>query len=171
MTKDERNVRVYALKDNWKELLEALGLDFLKAYYYPKPVMKKTGQDPYINVFPRELARGENIYTEPVDFNMNPEAQRKLYMLKPNPFYEQEFQTMDTPIGEQYIVPFSELIEVKMPEKKKDPILSTIIDISGDCNVQDLSGRDWACIHLKVAASEKGWLNDLIKLAGGFQTK
>ena len=163
--KKKRLDKVYALKDHWKELIEAQGVDFLKAYYYPKPVIKAKGKDPYVNFFPTELARGEVLYTEPVDFSMNTETPRKLYIYNPNPFYEQEYEFMTTRAGDQYAIPFAELIEVKMPEKKVAPILKTIIEVTEDINVSELTARDWACIHLKVPGSTRGWLNDLIKEA------
>jgi hypothetical protein len=149
-----RQEKIAKLREHWEVLFKRLALK--EAYYYPKPVMKsELNGGEVIWLFPTELAKGEDIYTEPVDFNHTPKAERKLYKLRYNPHYKEEYPLVQTRIGPQYETPFAEWEEV---------VTATELQVSlEDCNIGDLTGRDWACIHLKVPKSAKSWLNNLIK--------
>lgn len=170
---EERNKRVLDLKTYWLPLLESLNTDGKPIYFYPKPVIRKEGEDPYILWFPNELKKMEDLYTEVVDFNVVPtNTSRRLFKFKANPFYEKEYEVVQTPIGEQYKIPFSEFVEVSKPQEQittglKTPspeeVLNSIPEHHEEQNVNTLTARDWACIHLVVPKSNKAWLNDLIK--------
>lgn len=155
--KEQRKKQVETLKSHWKEVFETLGLS--KAYYYPKPVMRVSGEEPFINLFPTELEDPNGVYTEVVDFSLNPESERKLLRFRHNPHYKDEYELMSTRIGDQYKIPFDEFEEIKIA-RPKNPI-TTLEEVHAD----QLTARDWACIHLKVPESNKPWLNDLIKKA------
>lgn len=164
LSREERTKKVYELKENWTEHFKMLGLAEKSAYYYPKPVMKQGNHDPHMLWFPKELEKNQDLYTEPVDFSLNTETVRKLYKLKANPFYTSEYELVDTGIGQQYRIPFSEFVEVKLPEKQVFTTLpsTTFVSEFEDANVAELTARDWSCIHLKVPRSNKVWLNELI---------
>lgn len=154
MTSQERKQKVSELKAHWDSVFQALGLE--NPYYYPKPVIQKTGEDPFVYMFPTEISAKEDIYMEIVDFSLNTSGTRKLFRYRYNPHYESEYELGPTKIGDQYKVPFAEIEEVKVATPKVS--LATKEDVSSD----QLTGRDWACIHLRVPESNKSWLNELI---------
>lgn len=157
MTKEERKQQISNLKSHWEESFKILGLT--NPYFYPKPVIRKGGEEPFVNMFPTEMADQNGIFTEVVDFYLNPEATRKLLRYRYNAHFKEEYELMTTPIGEQYKVPFAELEEVKIA-RPKTPIVAV-----EEINVDQLTARDWACIHLRVPESGKDWLNEIIKKA------
>lgn len=161
LSTEERTKKVYELKNHWLSLFQAHGLEDRSTYFYPKPLMKTPSGELYMLWFPKELEKKQDLYTEVVDFSINPEAQRKLYKLKANNFYATEYELTDTRIGQQYVIPFAEFVEVKLPEFSTAPkvVMNLTLD---DAHADSLTARDWACIHLAHPMSNKPWLNELI---------
>lgn len=136
---------------------------------------------PYISLFESEVKREPEMYIEITDFDNNPvDESRKLYRLRFNAFYKEEYETV--PYNEtevRYLVPFSDLEEVtfsteKLKTESKGVRTTTLDDVLGllddelpdpddDLPVSQLTIRDLVAILHRVPVSKKKWLNDIIK--------
>jgi len=159
-----RKELVIELRSYW--INEITELDSNNGYYYPKVLLKHNGIEG-ITIFPSELKLGK-FFTEFVNYSYKPITNpRSLYYIE---FTQQlltfnQYPKIDTKIGEQFFIPFTDLINVgKVLKNTNEPIQSTMESylVDNDCNLDDLTARDWACIHLKVPKSERQWLNELI---------
>ena len=147
------------------------------------PYSRKGKSECVVGFFPSELSAGDDIYLELTDADYNPiYSEPVLYRLRYNPFFKTEYELV-TPdptrpkSTERYLVNFAELELVAGNPKEHPlagrtggsfPVMSSVVVTStpvteiADCHHNELTGRDWACIHLKIAESGKKWLNELI---------
>lgn len=165
LPKEQREARVAELKRYWEPLWSLHGINANDVQYYPKSILGKSGADPYITLFRSEL--NSDLYTEAVDFSYNQETDRKLMKLQFNPHALAEYEEVTTNVGQQWRVPAAELIEIVQPPSAafsvgRLPEIPRTATLEGDCPVSELTGKDWACIHLRFPASGKDWLNRLI---------
>lgn len=171
------------LRMHHQEMFDELGIS--NALFFPKMAyVPKFGKEKVISFFPSEISRGQDIYTEFVSRDYNPEdPDRKLWVWKHNPFYETEYQTSEPhPVtGDvRYLIPIDELIQANaseiedemdpnyVPWKEDDEPASldfskTLPDADlGDIPLSEMTMRDYAAIHLNKPVSRKKWLNDII---------
>lgn len=138
-----------------------------KCAYVPKG---KT--EHFIGVFPSEVKKGRDIYTEFTSIDLEPEDQnRTLYKWRFNPHYDEEYEKTEnsgTAASYRYLIPVSELVKIEI-EKEETPTTSMfpdfdeIMDPDGDAPFNQITLRDLAAIMLKKPVSHKKWLNDIIK--------
>ena len=172
-TPEERRERLKKLREHQQPLLDAIGAP--DAYYIPKMAYRPIGKSEiYVSFFPSELSRGVDVYTEFASRDYIPEdLERRLYRWDYNPHYDEEYEkTEPTDSGQfRYLVPVSELILIKYPEKVETPKSTKIqttmnfdlMDPNTDAPFDQLTIRDLAAILLKKPVSNKDWLNKLIQ--------
>jgi hypothetical protein len=140
-----------------------------KCAYIPKG---KT--EHFIGVFPSEVKRGRDIYTEFTSIDLEPEDQnRTLYKWRFNPHYDEEYEKTETngsPTNFRYLIPVSELIKIEIEDDDDEPQVinqfpdfDEIMDPDADSPLNQITLRDLAAILLKKPVSHKKWLNELIK--------
>ncbi len=162
-----RKDKVANLRKHHEPLFEALKIP--NAYFDSKARNAKLpGTIGAVGFFESQLKDSEDIYFEINDFSQKViDPKRTLYKLKANPHFSSEpekYQYIaDTPAGPQYYVAMNHFEEVRYPGIK-DPVIE-VREITdwGDIHLDNLTARDWACIHLKVPQSNHKWLDDLIK--------
>jgi len=145
MTKEEKIKVIQELKQYWK--LE-------EWYFYPKCKIEIKGKV-YIPLFESEVKKGGVFYTEIVDFSFKPNQKRELLKIDFTNRSIVEFESYETKIGHQLLIPIEEFAKVNYEI------------VYEDAHVESLSARDWACIHLQIPKSNKNWLNELIKEKNG----
>lgn len=169
-TPEEKRERLKKLREHQQPLLNAIGAP--DAYYIPKMAYRPIGKSEiYVSFFPSELSRGVDVYTEFASRDYIPEdLERRLYRWDYNPHYDEEYEkTEPTDSGQfRYLVPVSELILIKHPEKVETPKIQTkmsfdLMDPNTDAPFDQLTIRDLAAILLKKPVSNKDWLNKLIQ--------
>ena len=156
LSRDDRIKKVDELRQFWVDCFTKteLGVSNLSEFYfYPKPLMS----DKKFTLFPTELKEGL-FFTEIIDFNYNPLTVRRLFKIKFSVDSVSKYQKTDTQLGEQYKVPFSDFTEVVELEE----IIDNLVKLDDGHYPTDMTLRDYACIQLKVAKSNKKWLNELI---------
>jgi hypothetical protein len=159
--------RVAELREKHQPLFEEIGKP--QSYFYPKIAYRPADKDElYVSFFPSELGKGDDIYTEFINRDYNPEdSNRTLWVLKYNPHWREEYEP--TQVNDlstaRYLVPVSELTKVNLPKKQEedeaDPFKS-LIDFVDDCPISQMTVRDFATIMLGKPISHKPWLNKLI---------
>jgi hypothetical protein len=157
--------RVLELREKHQLVFEEIGKP--SAYFYPKIAYRPTDKDElYVSFFPSELNKGDDIYTEFINRDYNPEdSNRTLWVLKYNPHWKEEYEP--TQVNDlstaRYLVPVSELSKVNLPKKEQeaDPFKS-LVDFTDDCALSQMTVRDFATIMLGRPLSHKTWLNNLI---------
>jgi len=168
--KPDAKTKVSELREYHQPTFDALGIP--DAYFYPKLAYRPKGKDElHISLFPSELRKGTDIYTEFVstDYVLQ-DSERTLWRLHFNPHWEEEYDTTDTTESAiRYLIPVSELVKVKAPAKtvatRAGVAVTEFEDFSNllDCPVSEMTVRDLAAILLKKPVSNKSWLNDLVK--------
>jgi hypothetical protein len=167
--KPDAKTKVAELREYHQSTFDALGIP--DAYYYPKLAYRPKGKDElHISLFPSELRKGTDIYTEFVstDYVLQ-DSERTLWKLHFNPHWEEEYDTTDAAESMvRYLIPVSELVKVKAPAKptRSGAIVTEFEDFSNlldDCPITEMTVRDFAAIMLKKPVSSKSWLNDLVK--------
>jgi hypothetical protein len=169
-TPEDRREKLKKLREYQQPLLDAIGAS--DAYYIPKMAYRPIGKSEiYISFFPSEISKGVDIYTEFSSRDYIPEdAERRLYRWNYNAHYDEEYEkTAPAENGQfRYLIPVSELILVKYPEKKVAEVETSkqkefeLMDPNTDAPFDQLTVRDVAAILLKKPVSNKQWLNKLI---------
>jgi hypothetical protein len=138
-----------------------------KCAYVPKG---KT--EHFIGVFPSEVKKGRDIYTEFTSIELEPEDQnRTLYKWRFNPHYDEEYEKTEnsgTAASYRYLIPVSELVKIEIEQEETPatsmfPDFDEIMDPDADAPFNQMTIRDLAAIMLKKPVSHKKWLNDIIK--------
>lgn len=157
---------VAELREKHQEIFNQMGTP--NVYFYPKMAYRPQDKDElYISLFPSELSKGDDIYTEFVNRDYIPEdSNRTLWVLKYNPFWKEEYeetQSMNSSTV-RYLVPVSELTKVNVTTKvmDADPFKSLVDYALDDCPLSEMTIRDFATVLLKKPLSNKQWLNKLI---------
>jgi len=172
--KVDAKTKVAELREHHQPTFDALGIP--DAYFYPKIAYRPKGKEElHISLFPSELRKGTDVYTEFVAGDTEPQdSERTLWRLYFNPHWEEEYDTT-TPSDDpkmRYLIPVSELVKVTSPSKMSATALSGIKvtefeDFSNmlqdDAPMSEMTIKDLAAILLKKPISNKKWLNDLVK--------
>jgi hypothetical protein len=180
--KMDRTTAITTLKKRHEDTFKRLGI--YSPYFALKlPYARKGKSECVVGFFPSELSAGDDIYLELTDGDYNPiYTEPVLYRLRFNPFFKTEYEmVMPDPTkpksSERYLVNFAELELVSgnpkehplagrtpqaVPQMSTFVVSSTPVAELADCHYNELTARDWACIHLKVPDSGKKWLNDII---------
>ena len=168
----DKKTRMQNLVDYHQKTFEALGVDdpFFVATMAYKPYTKT---ELHVSLFPSQLKKGQDIYTEFVNKEFEPETEeRTLYKWKYNKYWEEEYDSveLENSSDRRYLVPVSELIAVVVPTNTPDgsTIISfdtfdEIMDPDEDCPLDRITLRDLADIMLNKPVSRKKWLNQIIK--------
>lgn len=176
-TKVDRNVAKSQLKLRHEPTFRNLGLTnpyfTIKLAYTPQNRHEKM-----ISMFENELAYGNDIYIELVDRSNKPIYNHPvLYRLNYNPYFKSEYEFAkkdEKRTYDSYLVPLADLILVagnpglEEETSRKTDTGTKFVPIESydreqpDCHTNELTARDWACIHLKVPSSNKKWLNEII---------
>ena len=169
--KVDSKTKVAELREKHQPVFDALNIP--DAYFYPKLAYRPKGKDElHVSLFPSELRKGTDFYTEFVSGEFVPQdSERTLWKLHFNPHWEDESDTTPTTDSAlRYLIPVSELVKVKAPAKTiatrsgveitEFEEFSSLMD---DAPVSDMTIRDLAAILLKKPVSSKSWLNDLVK--------
>lgn len=158
--------RVAELREKHQTFFEEIGKP--QSYFYPKIAYRPADKDElYVSFFPSELSKGDDIYTEFINRDYNPEdGNRALWVLKYNPHWREEYEP--TQVNDlnsaRYLVPVSELCKItplKKEEEDADPFKS-LVDFVDDCPINQMTLRDFATIMTGKPLSYKSWLNKLI---------
>ncbi len=178
LSPDERKKRVAELREYHQPYFESVGeprAKFTAKMLYGYPADKS-------KFFYSEIGSDVPLYVEFVTWDYRPSEERKLYMYKFNPNYDEQFVKEQTDSGiDMYVVPLehfrlvtgdaspvSNPIVTHHEEPKVNPQASLeldfdIINPDEDCPADNITLRDWAAILLKAPVSRKEWLNKLIK--------
>jgi hypothetical protein len=169
--KSEDKKKIYQeLKDYHQPLFTALDIE--EPFYVTSMAYKPTGKtEKYISLFPSQMKRGVDIYTEFTNKELKPEdPARTLYKWRFNPHWNEEYESVEIEgsTDSRYLVPVAELIPLSLPDPKSKGVVTfesfnDIMDPDQDCPMDQMTARDLAAILLKKPVSKKKWLNDLIK--------
>lgn len=167
-----KKAKIAHLKEKHERLfgLEGVGSN---AKFIPKMAYIPRGQDErVIALFPSEIKGDQDVYTEFVSSEYDPEdPERRLWKWPFNPHWEEEYGTTEPhhKTGHvRYLIPIDELLDVaqahynaevaEVKEKQFD-----LPDSDDDQPINQLTIRDKAAIDWKLPVSRKPWLNNLIK--------
>ncbi|NQY42583.1 MAG: hypothetical protein HRT87_04475, partial [Legionellales bacterium] len=120
MDKQLRQQKIQQLREEFQPYFDLMGIS--DAYFIPKMAYVPRGAtERHISMFPSELKKGTDIYTEFSSRDYDSEdPTRTLYLLKHNPFYEEEYAIHVSKSGfETYLVPVSDLIAINTLESRK----------------------------------------------------
>jgi len=140
--------------------------------FIPKCAYKPYDKDSlHMGFFPNELQKGEDIYTEFVSMDLDPEdPERTLYKWRYNPHFEEEYELAASKSStyERYLIPVSELIKVEFPKRLPEDDQTSfpnfdLMDPENDEPIARMTIKDLAAILLKKPVSDKKWLNKIIK--------
>lgn len=169
---EDRKVKIANLREKHQPIFDKLGIP--DASFIPKfAYLPKTGaQEKVIAFFPSEINKGNDVYTEFVSIDYDPEdAERRLWKWKYNPQYDTEYEkTPPHPVTghSRYLIPVNELVHVVADSNaaaQSKEIDFPLPDPDQDCPMEAMTLRDYAAIKLGVPASHKSWLNEIIKTA------
>lgn len=172
-----KKAKITALYAKHKPLLDALGV--VNPKFIPKMAyVPHGGSELVIALFPSEISGGEDIYTEFVSSDYDPEQEdRTLWKWEYNEFYDEEYErTAPHPVSGhcRYLIPAAELIKVAEAhgkvEKKEEVATKEESTINfnewpvtdGDDPIGTMTIRDKCAIDWKKPVSSKAWLNELI---------
>lgn len=179
-TKNPKAEKLAAIRKFHGERLKTIGIT--SALVSAKAIVRPFGdRKPYVSLFESEVRREPEMYIELTDYDNNPvDPTRKLYRLRHNPFYKEEYETL--PFNDEevrYLVPTDNLTEVVFPENEAPSVQSnssfvpsvTLDELlnnelpnpDDDLPISQLTIRDLVAILHKVPVSKKKWLNDIIK--------
>lgn len=167
----DKREKLKKLREFHQPMLDKIGVP--DAVFIPKMAYIPYGKtEKHIAFFQSEISKGVDVYVEFCSKDNDPEYDdRGLYKWKFNPHYEEEYEkTEPNPQTghRRYLVPIAELQKVKdysqseSQEDVKVEIPFEIIDPDADCPMDQMTLRDYACIHLQKPMSTKKWLNDII---------
>ncbi|NDD82686.1 hypothetical protein EBZ38_00180 [bacterium] len=168
VTKPDKKKIHQELKDYHQPLFTELGIEdpfFVTSMAY-KPIGKT---EKYISLFPSQMKRGVDIYTEFTNKDLKPDdPARNLYKWRFNPHWSEEYEAVEIEgsTDYRYLIPVSELILLERPSNSEVVAFNDFADIMDpdqDCPIDQMTVRDLAAILLKKPVSKKKWLNDLIK--------
>ena len=164
--------KIAALLEKHKPLFEKIGVSnpvFIPKMAYPD--MKEL----VISFYPSEANKGQDIYTEFVSRDYEPEdPQRRLYKWVYNPEYATEYKHSEphpTTGDRRFLVPVDELIDVELEMVKAEEEKSGQLDAfnlkdapaaDSDLPYSAMTMRDYAAIQWQKPVSHKKWLNELI---------
>lgn len=177
--------KIAELREKHQEVFDNVIQDS-QALFFPKMAyLYKEGTHKVISFFPSEVGRGQDIYTEFVSRDYEPEdPERTLWKWPYNPHYATDYPTTDPhPVtGDvRYEIPVTELVRInpdgsaiqdKTKQEADTPISESdetidfdilLPDPDKDLPLDQMTMRDYAAIHLGVPVSGKSWLNDIIK--------
>lgn len=124
----------------------------------------------YISFFPSQLKKEQDIYTEFVTREYEPETKdRTLYKWKYNKFYDEEYESVDIEgsTDKRYLIPVSELEPMSAGTQLIEfSEFNEIMNPDEDAPLDQITIRDLAAILLKSPVSRKKWLNQIIKENG-----
>jgi hypothetical protein len=168
----DKKTRMQNLVEYHQKTFKALGVDdplFVPTMAY-KPYTKT---ELHVSLFPSQLKKGQDIYTEFVNKEFEPETEeRTLYKWKYNKYWEEEYDSveLENSSDRRYLIPVSELTAVAVltdvPDESTIISFDTfdeIMDPDEDCPVDRITLRDLAAIMLNKPVSRKKWLNQIIK--------
>lgn len=170
VNRQEKTEELFKFHDwKFKLIQEDSPLFIPKCAYVPKGKVEH-----FIGVFPSEVKKGKDIYTEFTSIELEPEDQnRTLYKWRFNPHYDEEYEKTETAgnaTSFRYLIPVSELIKIEFEQEETEPVQTSmfpdfdeIMDPDADCPLNQITLRDLAAIMLKQPVSHKKWLNEIIK--------
>lgn len=177
LSPDQKKARIAHLFEHHKATFKKMGVE--QKDYIPKLFYPFTGGERVVSMFTSEMNRKRDVFLE----NVSPEfelidEERKLFRLRYNQAYEQEYSTQGEKPYIRYIVPVEELEEVteaqakleypttELPKDEKLPELKTEVKDDNamlpDCAMADITIRDHLAMKYNKPISSKIWLNDLI---------
>lgn len=158
---DDRSLKMKTLKSFHQEALDQLGDP--NGYLVGKIAYKPKGKNSlYVSLFYSEISRGDSVYIEFTDRDLNPEnPDRCLYQYKYNPHFMEEYEKTDDTSSARYLIPIEELILIRNYDAK--PKNTNFVTLSlKDIPMSDMSMQDYIAIHQWIPVSNKEWLNNLI---------
>lgn len=169
----DKKTKIANLREKHEHLFQLEGVG-ASAKFIPKMAYIPRGSDDrVIALFPSEIKGGEDIYTEFVSSEYDPEdPERRLWKWPFNSHWEEEYQTTEPhhKTGHvRYLIPVDELLDVAQSHQhsvveddaKEDQF--PMPDANDDAPINQLTIRDKAAIDWKLPVSRKPWLNDLIR--------
>jgi hypothetical protein len=165
---EERREKIKKLREHHMPTFERLGVpdaEYIpKLFYHPKDASGNPKEELFLSFFASEIAKlGKmDLYTEDADSDYTArDPERKLYKLRCNPHYEEEYEKTDPSAGPlRYLVPAGELVEIKADTEPEKPFV--LPDSDTDLPMDQMTIRDLAAILLKKPVSRKEWLNQII---------
>ena len=157
--------KIEKLKDKHLELFKQEKVKQPK--FIPRMCYKYEGEL-IVSFYPSEIEGKENLYTEFVSREYEPEdPKRRLWKWVYNDNYEEEYIKSEPhpSTGDQrFLIPIDELIEVeKIPEIKQEEIIfEPLPDADADVPFSSMTLRDYMAIKWKLPISHKSWLNNLV---------
>lgn len=164
--------KIAALLEKHKPLFDKLGIS--NPTFIPKMAYPDNGEI-IIGFYPKEINAGEDVYTEFVSRDFEPEDQeRRLWKWVYNPEYAKEYRMSEphpSTGDRRFLVPVDELIDVAKDILQKEQKQTGQLDVFNLLEVPDgnsdqpytnLTMRDYAAIQWKRPVSHKKWLNELI---------
>lgn len=168
----DRKAKIAQLREKHEDLFDLEGVG-KNAKFLPKMAyIPRTGMERSISLFSSEISSGEDIYTEFVSSEYEPEdTERRLWKWPYNPHWEQEYQKTEPHPATghcRYLIPVEELIDVQALHKEKVKDHSEFLnfedlpDPDDDAPLNKMTMRDKCAIEWKLPVSRKPWLNELI---------
>jgi hypothetical protein len=166
---EDKKIKIAHLREKHQPIFDKLSIP--DASFIPKfAYLPKTGApEKVIAFFPSEINKGNDVYTEFVSIDYDPEdAERRLWKWKFNPQFDTEYEkSTPHPVTghSRYLIPVNELIHVTLDKADgtQEKIEFPLPDPDQDCPMDAMTLRDYAAIKLKAPVSHKPWLNDIIK--------
>lgn len=174
----DRKAKITELKKKHMELFRLEGVGEAVKFIPKMAYIPRVGKERVIALFPSEIQGGEDIYTEFVSAEYDPEdAERTLWKWPYNAHWDTEYEKTDphpTTGHCRYLIPVEELIDVAsnhttsknvaQPEGKSDILdFTQLPDPDDDAPLSQMTMRDKCAIDWKLPVSRKPWLNELIK--------
>ena len=165
-TPAERKQAVNNLRKYHENVFKSIGDP--EGIYIPKMAHYVTDLEGlHMGFFESELKNGNDIYTEMISKQLEPEdPNRTLYKLKDNPYFKEEY-VVSEPFSNghvRYYVPVTELEIIKIDSEETSEF--NIIDPDQDARIEQITIRDLTAIMLKAPVSTKPWLNEIINKHG-----
>jgi hypothetical protein len=174
----DKKTKIANLMEKHTPLFASEGVEKGKVKFIPKMAyIPAAGAERVIAFFPSEMSGNQDIYTEFVSKDYDPEdPERRLWKWSYNPHYEAEYETTQPhPVSGhcRYLIPVDELIDVAeahqngaaspaVEEEKSTMNFDDLPDPDEDQPIASLTIRDKAAIDWKLPVSKKKWLNELI---------
>lgn len=183
LSTDEKKARIASLFEHHKETFKKMGIE--QKDYIPKLFYPIIGGDLVVSMFTSEMNRERDVFLE----NASPEfelveEERRLFRLRYNAAYKEEYVVEGETPYFRYIVPVEELEEVTeqqgemlLTETVKPEDTQTKFNVKGvpteeervnnvlppDCRMNEITVRDHLAILYGKPISNKQWLNELIE--------
>lgn len=170
----DKKVKITYLREKHERLFELEGIGS-EAKFIPKMAyIPRGGDERVIALFKSEIKGGEDVYTEFVSSEYDPEdPERRLWKWPYNEHWDEEYATTEPhhKTGHvRYLIPVDELLDVAQvhqpwsaPEAEEADEQFEMPDANNDAPINQLTIRDKAAIDWKLPVSRKPWLNDLIR--------